>query len=126
MEIAEDAPLGSETIQVWGLKTPCAKYANVGIALVVGENNDDVRQGVGFGSIARSCTNCESTKKPKNWQGRVPPSPKLFRKYGDAVERVPANFWSRFVGRSLSLHSANPFGSEAGLSAIKKSIGHPR
>jgi hypothetical protein len=42
VEVAEDGSLGGEPVEVGGLEVFGAENADVGVALIVSENNDDV------------------------------------------------------------------------------------
>ena len=44
VEVAKDAALRGEAIEVGSDKTFCAKDADISVALVVGEDDDDVRE----------------------------------------------------------------------------------
>ena len=63
VEIAEDSTLAGEPIEVGRLEPFGAEHADVGVALVIGEDDNDVGQGARFGSERGDQTDNEKAER---------------------------------------------------------------
>ena len=66
VEITKYSPLAGEPIEVGRLKTFGAEDAHIGVALVVGEDDDDVGQGGRFGGKGSCQTEGEKAERGQN------------------------------------------------------------
>jgi hypothetical protein len=70
MKVAEDAALRGEAVKVGSDEAFCTEDADIGVALIVGEDDDDVGKGGMGGGKALRVGERESEEESKNGKGQ--------------------------------------------------------